>query len=39
MTMSLQDLVSLLLVQAHRLATYALLNLSEDVALLALLFC
>lgn len=36
--MSLQDLVSLLFVQAHRLATYALLNLSEDVALMALLF-
>ncbi len=37
--MSLQDLFSLLVVQAHRLATYALLNLSEDVALMALLFC
>jgi|LNFM01.1.fsa_nt_gb hypothetical protein len=39
MTVALQDLASLLSVQAHRLATWALLNLSEDVALMALLFC
>lgn len=37
--MAMEELISLLVVQAHRLATYALLNLSEDVALMALLFC
>ena len=39
MTATAQDLIALATVWAYRLAAYALENLAEDAALLAMVFC
>ena len=37
--MNTEELIELCLFMAYRAASYALLNLADDVALLALMFC